>query len=226
MAMTAVQLPLSFAQVLLFLRGAKQPDTQDSCHFSVSVRNTRSKNNYRGGKGWCQPTFPGQRPSWRGIRARSPFRRGTEAETMLKANYLLRSQPPFFYSNGPRAYGCCHPQWAGPSHTIIYQDPPPPHTHTVPYHCAGANGWLRDFVCFWVCTTEHRTQGLAHTQQVLFPRALLWLPVFQTHMLLLWGRGWNKWQCDNEEMGGLSWGNSSVTTGGGSCAFLAHYQHL
>ena len=50
-AMTAVQLPLSFAQVLLFLHGAKQPDTQDSCHFSVSVRNTRSKNNYRVGKG-------------------------------------------------------------------------------------------------------------------------------------------------------------------------------
>lgn len=49
-AVVTVRFPLSFAQVLLFLHGAKQPNTQGSGHFSVAVRNTRSKNNFRGGK--------------------------------------------------------------------------------------------------------------------------------------------------------------------------------
>lgn len=119
MALKSLRLPLSFAQVLLLLHGAKQPNTQGSGHFYVTMKNTRSKTNYREEESWRQPTFPGQRPSWRGVRASVA---GTEAETMPNTDYLLRSQPPFFYSKGPRAYGSCHPQWAGLYHIIIYQE--------------------------------------------------------------------------------------------------------
>lgn len=115
MALKSLRLPLFFAQVLLLLHGAKQPSTQGSGHFYVTVRNTRSKTNYRGEESWRQPTFPGQRPSWRGVRASVA---GTEAETMPNTDYLLRSQPPFFYSKGPRAYGSPTVGWALPHHHL------------------------------------------------------------------------------------------------------------